>query len=158
MVVGEEDVTARLNMLVRPDIHKRIEYGARLLAADPDIRTKLYEHWGSAIKRWKHHGVIVGRRTGVDLCPERHASMFLTVSARLAAKRRVAMHISAWSTVPAETRYVKQRDQLDGANGFLAREPDALVIDMTEPLKEGNMLPVIDMVFDHLAKRYDVQS
>lgn len=155
--MGRRDVT-RETIGRSDNFMKRywLEKGASILAANADIRALLYNHWEQTLAGWGYRGVVVGRRTGLDLFPARHASVFLTVSPSVAASMRFERGAAATSSLKSETRYITQRDGRDGKNGLLERGIGSLAIDMTPFLKKQDFFSPLDKLFNHLGKRYRI--
>jgi cytidylate kinase len=154
ILVGERDM---VEALATYNKQMAIENISSVIAATPEMRTRLYSLWRDAAERFGGI-VVVGRKTGVDLFPQAQLKVFLYADPEASATYRLHRNIMATSQVYTESSYVAGRDNRDRANGLLDQPEDALVIDTTNYLQDKMGLDnLANLVKFHLESKYAIR-
>lgn len=156
IMVGDREMRGEL--LTYPK-QKAIENLSAIIAATPDIRWKLYQHWREAAE--KFDGVIViGRKTGVDLFPKAPIKLYLFSSPQASAAYRVTHDPTATLHESSEERYIRERDVTDQRHGLLDRPTDAFVMDTSSYISRDagkGISEAVEVIAGYIDSRYTIK-
>lgn len=153
--VGKRDMRGELFAFRK---QKAIDNLSSVIAASPEIRTRLMTLWREAV--YELGGVVViGRRTGIDLFPEAPIKLYLFASPEASATYRVVHDPTATLHQSSEELYVRERDGKDREIGLLARPQDAIVFDTSEYItKNGPGFAALDTrIASIIESKFDIR-
>ena len=133
IMVGNRDMRGELFTFRK---QKAIDNLSSMIAASDTLRKKLYGMWRSAVNELGG-AVVIGRKTGVDLFPDAPIKLYFFASPQASAVYRVTHDPTATLRKTSEELYVRERDLWEQGKGLLERPHDALAIDTSEYIMNG---------------------
>jgi cytidylate kinase len=137
MLTGEDPISAARSLmaedLINPDLRTAdVAQAASKVAVIPEVRAALLD-FQRAFARRSGGAVLDGRDIGTVICPQAEVKLFVTASAEVRARRRLAELVESGAETDFETVLadVKARDDRDSgrADAPMRRAEDAILLD-----------------------------
>ncbi|MGO9484489.1 MAG: (d)CMP kinase [Rhodomicrobium sp.] len=151
-VKAAAEAASRLDPATLSDPELRLKgngEAASVVAAYPEVRAELIV-FQRAFAANPKGAVVEGRDIGTVVCPDAHAKIFVTASAKSRAKRRYA-ELKGYGVETAEEmvlREIEERDRRDRERPVSPLIPakDALLLDTTELDIEKALAAALDLI------------
>lgn len=154
IMVGDRDMLGEL--LTYPK-QKAIDNLSSIIAASPQVRSKLYQLWREAIPTLGGT-IVIGRKTGVDLFPHAQIKIYLYANPESSAMYSVHYDPLSEKKVDSEERYIRERDTKDMESGLLNRPQGALVLDTSAYIKDSEGLERLESrIASHINSRFIIR-